>query len=78
MIEYILTQVPKKFCGKENWLGVKMSPHSPMIFINSVTKEGVETNEGFYKWEQCSRQIIGTIYQRLKLLEHYDSNSTAS
>lgn len=76
MIEYILTQVPKRFSGKENWLGVKMTPHTPMIFINEITEDGVETNEGFYEWSQCNRQIIGTIYQRLKLLEHNDSITT--
>lgn len=68
MVEYILTQCPKEFHGKENWLGVKMSPHSPMIFINKVSADGVKTNEGNYTWGQCSQEIISTIYQRLKLL----------
>jgi hypothetical protein len=67
MIEYIKTQAPKEFRGKENWLGVKMSPHQSMEFINKVTAEGVVTNAGQYSWSECSQQIISTIYQRLKL-----------
>lgn len=69
MLEYILEQCPQEYNGKENWLGVKMSPHSPMMFINKVTKEGIETNEGFYDWDGCSKEVIGTIYQRMRLNE---------
>lgn len=69
IIEYILSQVPKDFNGKANWLGVKMSPHTPMTFINKITATHVYTNEGKYPWEQCSNKVILTIYQRLKLNE---------
>lgn len=70
LLDYILKNCPQEYHGKEYWLGVKMTPHQPMIFINKVTKEGVETNEGFYDWEGCSGQVISTIYQRMKLNEH--------
>ena len=65
-LEYILTQVPKSFGGKENWLGFKTTPHTPMRFINEITKEGVKTNEGFYNWDEVGEKTIQTIYQRLK------------
>lgn len=69
-LDYILSvDLPKEFRGKENWLGVKMSPHTPMLFINKVTREGVETNAGSFTWDKCSTNIINTIYQRLKLNE---------
>lgn len=69
MLNFIISKSPQEFYNRENWLGFKMSPHQPMIFINSVSKDGVETNEGFYEWRQCSINIISTIYQRLKLNE---------
>lgn len=69
MIPYILTKTPAKFGGKDNWLGVKMSPHLPMEFINEVTELGVKTNKGFFYWSQCPSEVIQTIYQRLKLKE---------
>lgn len=68
MIAYILTQAPIKF-GKENWLGLKTSPHQPMIFINEIDFDGVTTNQGYYTWKQCTQETISTIYQRLKLNE---------
>lgn len=67
-IEYILSQCPKSFNGN-NKLYFKMTPHTPMLFINKVTEEGVETNNGFYAWSECSQSIINTLYQRLKLNE---------
>lgn len=69
VIDYILSQVPCSFYGKENWLGVKMSPHTPMTFVNKITATHVYTNEGEYCWEECPREVIQTIYQRLKLNE---------
>ena len=72
-LEYILTQVPVKFGGKENWLGFKTSPHNPMRFINEVTAEGVKTNEGFYEWSRVDEKTIQTIYQRLKWNEKLQS-----
>lgn len=77
MINYIMTKVPASFSGKENWLGVKMSPHQSMEFINLVTDQGVVTNRGSYRWDFCSQEIISTIYQRLKLNEH-SGNSPSS
>lgn len=73
MIEYILSKCPVKFSGKENWLGFKASPHTPMRFINEVTSEGVKTNEGFYEWSKVDQMTISTIYQRLKLNETLQS-----
>lgn len=72
-LEYILTKCPQEFGGKENWLGFKATPHTPMRFINRITIEGVKTNEGFFKWSEVGQQTIQTIYQRLKLLE-YEAN----
>ena len=74
MIKYIITQCPKEFNGRENWLGVKMTPHTPMIFVNGITEDGVETNEGFYQYQDCSQAIISTIYQRLKLHDRTTTN----
>lgn len=68
-LQYILTKVPAKFGGKDNWLGVKMSPHSSMEFINEVDKDGVKTNVTRYAWDECPQSIIATIYQRMKLDE---------
>lgn len=67
-MDYIFTQIPAEF-SKSEWLGIKMSPHSKMIFINKVSNDGIETSEGLKSWPQCSDQIISTIYQRLKLNE---------
>lgn len=69
VIKYILGKTPQTFFGKSNWLGVKMSPHSEMIFINKITATGIETNKGEYSWCNCPKEIINTIYQRLKLNE---------
>lgn len=68
-LKYILTKVPASFGGKDNWLGVKMSPHTSMEFINEVDADGVKTNYTRYAWDECSNEIIATIYQRLKLNE---------
>lgn len=72
-MEYILTQVPASFGGKENWLGFKATPHTPMRFINEVTKEGVKTNEGFYEWNKVDTMTKNTVYQRLKWNEKLQS-----
>lgn len=74
MLAYIKTRVPVAFSGKQNWLGFKMSPHLPMEFINKVTIEGVETSITKYSWDECSQQIISTIYQRLKLNDTANNN----
>lgn len=44
MLEYVSSKAPREFRGKENWLGLRMSPHSPMCFINNITSDGVETS----------------------------------
>lgn len=68
MLQFILTQVPVEF-GRADWLGVKMSPHTAMIFINRVEKAGIQSNFGFFTWNDCRQEIISTVYQRLKLNE---------
>lgn len=68
-LRYIMTRVPKEFSGKENWLGFKKTPHTPMLFINKITDAGITTNSGFFSWLDCSAETIATIYQRLKLNE---------
>ena len=68
-LQYILTQCPAEFHGKETWLGFKATPHTPMRFINKVTADGIKTNEGEFKWSQVDDRTIATIYQRLKLNE---------
>ena len=72
-LDYILTQCPAEFHGKQNWLGFKATPHTPMRFINQVTAEGVKTNEGFYNWDEVDQKTIQTIYQRLKWNEKLQS-----
>jgi len=67
MLDYIKTRLPVKFSGKQNWLGFKMSPHKSMEFINNVTESGIETSVAKYSWDECTQEIISTIYQRLKL-----------
>lgn len=67
MISFILSNAPVKFGGKENWLGVKMSPHQSMEFINKVEQSGITTSVTNYSWDECSDEVIATIYQRLKL-----------
>ena len=69
MLDYILSQCPQEFRGKENWLGYKLTPHTPMKFINKITSEGIETNQGNYTWDKVDKNTLGTIYQRLKLNE---------
>ena len=72
MIGYILTQCPAEFSGKDNWLGFKATPHTPMRFINKVTTDGIETNEGKFKWDEVNQMTLSTIYQRLKLNKLYE------
>lgn len=69
MIHFILTKTPLTFRGKENWLGVKMSPHQSMEFINEITEDGIKTSCSQYAFDECPDEIIATIYQRLKLIE---------
>jgi hypothetical protein len=66
---YILPRCPQEFRGKDNWLGYKKTPHTPLVFINKITTEGVATNEGFKSWLEQPAEAIATIYQRLKINE---------
>lgn len=67
MISFILSKTPVNFGGKDDWLGVKMSPHQPFEFINKIGKGGIETSVTKYSWDECHNEVIQTIYQRLKL-----------
>jgi hypothetical protein len=67
MISFILSKIPINFGGKDNWLGVKMSPHQSMEFINKVEETGITTSVTRYSWDECSDPVIQTIYQRVKL-----------
>lgn len=74
MLVYILSKVPASFCGKDNYLSVKISPHTPICYINEISSDGVKTSEGFYEWHQCPKTVVATIYQRLKLIEYNERN----
>lgn len=54
MISFILAKTPLTY-SKENWLGVKLSPHQSIEFINKIDSEGVVTNRRAYSWGQCFR-----------------------
>lgn len=69
MIYYILSKTPVSFGGKDNWLGVKMSPHQSMEFINKIEDHGITTSVTKYSWDECPNPVIQTIYQRIRLLE---------
>lgn len=67
-IDWIRSQsLPVRFYGKENWLGFKLTPHTPMMFINEVNADGVKTNTGTIPWDQMPAAAVATIYQRMKL-----------
>lgn len=57
------------------YLAVKISPHSAYVYIRSIFKT---INEAYFvridnesiPLEKCSEEILGTMYQRLKKINH--------
>lgn len=65
-IAYARSKAPRHLGER---LIVKMSPHKPPVIIERIRLSGVETKDQFFTWDECSDEIIATVYQRLKLHE---------